>query len=328
MQNSEYEIDDHLYGDLIAEKVMHEFPETIQKTSTGSSKPEVFNCFVLEKHHTVYRLPVSKKDEKRNDQIKNGIKNLKNIRSITTKPSAIPTFHGYFRYTLDSNHIIYYLVFDRFQQTLREFIQKQKSLSDHLPFKTFESLFKNLLHGMTFLQSKNISHMVINLDNVMLDKDDILKIVDDGLVRNHEVEPDNKRAEFEDNDKLHPFRVGVYRFAYIMMELAMIGELKHNQNIVDQVQLIKKIYKNEDVEYILLILERCLSADINERPDFIQIFKRTIGCGIDGIDKIQFYIMVDQMSIEKCFQLFGNKFPQNKNELTLELQEELNKMTM
>ena len=323
-QQLPFKCEDHLHDDLKPENFIKEM-KTIGKGGFG----EVYLCPVEGKIYALKKLPASGNDSKSIDKIKNEIKNLEFIRSIPTKPSSIPVFHGHFLLLSEIfNDLIFCLIFDHFPTTLRELIQQLKLSKTFLPLSKLESYFKNFLFGMAFLQSINISHRDLKPGNLMLDQDGVLKIIDYGLAKDigelndttskftfvYEGTPDYMAPEVEDNDKYNPFKADAFSFGLIIMELATTEKIQRkvsleglNQSIRDQIALIKKIYENEDqkrVRKFRRILEKCLVVDVKERPDFIEILRETIGNGEEGKEKIKFHIKVEQMTNDECQELF------------------------
>ena len=52
------------------------------------------------------------------------------------------------------------------------------------------------------------------------------------------------------------------------------------------------------------MLRKCLCLDVDERPDFLQMFRDSLGTNSEKKAKIKYHIRVEQMKIEDIRMLF------------------------
>lgn len=317
--------EDHLYDDLKSDTFLQHLQlQAIGKGGFG----EVFVCPIEPNVYALKKLSASGKDLKTLESIKSEIKNLEQIRDISPKPSSIPVYHGHFLLKLQLfNDVTYCLIFDHFPKTLKSLIKEHKASHSFLPFKVLETYFRDFLFGMAFLQSVGISHRDLKPGNLMLDPLGTLKIIDYGLAKDirelesqasssrsrfafdYEGTPDYMAPELEGSVRYNPFKADVFSFGLIILELATMEKPQRkvslqafDKGITDQLRRMEMIYQDADKKRVCNMsrtLKECLSGDVEDRPDFLQVFRDSLGIGEEGMDKIKFHIKLEHMNIEE-----------------------------
>ena len=315
----------------------------------------VFTCSLDNRMYALKKLYTTNQDSNTLDKIQQEIKNLETIRNSNTKPSSIPEFHGHLILKVELfNDSNYCLIFDCFPKTLRDIINKR----EFLPYHILDSHFKDFLYGMVFLQSIHISHRDLKPGNIMLDDNNSLKIIDYGLAKDlselknmgqstfdpteeskialpYEGTPDYMAPEIG-TEKYNPFKADVFSFGLIVLEVATMKKIKRQEISIDafakkisnQVEKFEQIYianqpdksKQKKMKKIKRILRECLCLDVKERPDFLQIFRDSIGATSENKPKIKYHIRVEQMSLEDINFIFENN---EKLHEELKIQKEL-----
>ena len=125
---------------------------------------------------------------------------LERIHKTPSKSSSMPAFHGYF---IENKNLFddYYLVFDYYQKILRDIIKELQSQNQHLPFKFLEASMRQILYGMTFLQSIFVSHRDLKPENIMFDDENKLKIIDYGIAIDFSEFQDFRKSIGDSNEK-------------------------------------------------------------------------------------------------------------------------------
>ena len=153
---------------------------------------------------------------------------------------------------------------DYFPTTLRALIKQYQTDNSLLPFQQLLEIFQDLMNGITFLQTLNISHRDLKPENLMLDDQNKVKIVDFGQATDISKLLDSEEEKQEPNKPLvevsqlmmtvvgtkpymapeillgfsqkmekntrNSFKSDVFSFGLIMMELGNLELLKREEN--------------------------------------------------------------------------------------------------
>ena len=153
---------------------------------------------------------------------------------------------------------------DYFPTTLRALIKQYQTDNSLLPFQQLLEIFQDLMNGITFLQTLNISHRDLKPENLMLDDQNKVKIVDFGQATDISKLLDSEEEKQEPNKPLvevsqlmmtvvgtkpymapeillgfsqkmekntrNSFKSDVFSFGLIMMELGNLELLKREGN--------------------------------------------------------------------------------------------------
>jgi len=294
----------------------HLKPEHFLDQLQESNKQNFNQLFKCSHNKNSYSLKVFIEDHPfTKTQILDHIKILETIRFIEPKPSSMPKYHGYF---IENKKI--YLVFELFKQAVNEYLADNKKNLDNPNARAFNDgtedfyntiftgYFYSLIEGLVFLQTMNVSHLHINPENVLLNKDDDLKIIDFGLIKglsdlmrlqNEKYEPKiNYMApevlELVTAGKIlciaNPYKADLFSASLILLETLSTGPRKEGtsekdlqKEIINRIDEINDIYGDLTIfpyynySYRNLMLEslpKCLEIKVNERSDFLEIFKK------------------------------------------------------
>ena len=223
------------------------------------------------------RLSPNKKEEEA--FIKQEIEILTKIQNQAQKPKAIPEFYGhYIRSDIKYQSSLYCLTMDYFpNNSLRALIKQYQTDKSLLPFQQLLDIFKDLMNGITFLQTLNISHRDLKPENLMLDDQNKVKIVDFGQATDISKLLDSEEEKQEANKPLvevsqlmmtvggtkpymapeillgfsqkmekntrNSFKSDVFSFGLIMMELGNLELLKREGNQAKWEETIKNKLK-------------------------------------------------------------------------------------
>lgn len=247
------------------------------------------------------------------EEIKKEIRNNENISKQVFKPSSIPTYYGYFRDENQRKGVTYNLVFDFYPQNLRKLLDDETSI---FSFAQLKSFFSDLLLGLSFLQTLEISHRDLKPSNILLEKqlDGIMrmKILDYGLSQKFSIEDEevsrievsvegNKKYmspelynahEYDHklNTVLNPFKADVFSFGLICLEIGSRKSIKRKnafeellkEEIRNNMKIMRDNYSNlvdkekKEFEELMGMIERSLDFDTNTRPDFLKLLKEKI----------------------------------------------------
>ena len=156
------------------------------------------------KFYAIKRIRISPNNKEEQAFIQQEIEILTKIQSQPQKPKSIPEFHGHYISSIKKyKSSDYCLTMDYFPTTLRALIkQYQTDNSLLLPFQQLLDIFKDLMNGITFLQTLNISHRDLKPENMMLDDENKVKIVDFGLATDISKVLDSEEEKQEPNKPL------------------------------------------------------------------------------------------------------------------------------
>lgn len=319
---------------LTPEIFFQESSKKIPKAGKGGYG-DVYASSIGQKNYALKRLTIDGDTNKALERVEQELSILERIQETPSKSSSMPVFHGYF---IEKKNLFddYYLVFDYYQKTLRDIIKDLQTQNQHLPFKFLETSMRQILHGMTFLQSIFVSHRDLKPENIMFDGENNLKIIDYGIAidfsefkdfrksmgdshektektqftLNCEGTPNYMAPEIE-TEKYNPEKADVFSFGLIILELATLKKIKRkNANIFEKIdenlQKMREIYENEllkpekkEFKKIMRILTECLRSEPAERPYFLDIFKE-----LEAKEKIKYHIKVEEMTEDECRQIF------------------------
>ena len=337
----------HLSNGLKPEIFFEKESKNIGKGAFG----DILSCSHGPNTYCLKKLSTMQSDIKTKSKIEQEISILTKLQQSSTKPSSIPNFYGYFIEEKNVS-IDYFLVFDCYQLTLRNIINECQKNGRNLEFDVFESFFKQILFGLTFLESKGISHRDLKPLNMMFDKNNNVKIIDFGLSMDfreikesdafqqmnnklYDKEKTKFTLEFEgtldymapevEEDKYNPEKADVFSFGLIVLEMAIMKKIKRPEieisqkilkEINENIEKLDKIYpQNQLSKYqqnflikIKEIVKDCLQLDPNKRPNFIEIFGRTL----KNQEKNIYHLKLEEMGLEESKDLFEGLQKQNE----------------
>lgn len=216
-----------------------------------------------------------------------------------------------------------------------ENIKSKGKKNSALPFETLKSYFDSLVNALAYMQAKEICHRDLKPANIMLDnQEDNIFLIDYGASQSlfgsnpnetkkkmelagspmyfspEIIEGFNKKKE--EDYILNPFKSDVFSFGLVVLEMGILRlPEKHKSNgkwksksIEDCLDRFETKYmgilegrtQKRNLRQMMEILRGCLSIDPDDRPDFIEIFKRKLE-KVKSREKIILHILVEDMSL-------------------------------
>lgn len=280
----------HLSNGLKPEFFFEKESKSIGKGAFG----DILSCSHGPSTYCLKKLSTMQSDKTTKSKIEQEISILAKLQQSPTKPSSIPNFYGYFIEEKNVS-IDYFLVFDCYNLTLRKIITDCQKNGRNIEFDVFESFFKQILFGLTFLESKGICHRDLKPTNLMFDKNNKVKIIDFGLSmdlreiresndlqkmsnRPYDKEKTKFTLDFEgtqdymapeiDEEKYNPEKADVFSFGLIILEMACTKKIKRSESIEISQKIRNEI--NENIEKLDIIYP------LNQLSKYQQIFLNKI----------------------------------------------------
>ena len=298
----EKKFQNHLFGHLDPQNFV-----LLEKIASGASGKvcKYENPQIPDKFFAIKQILISQDNPesaaKQEIEILKEINNLAKVNSYSFKPSSFPDYYGYYKKFNKCKEPIYYLVFNYFPISFREFLQNQKI---RIEFSQLKLFYDSLLFGLSFLQSIDISHRDLKPENLALDESNNIKILDFGFARDFSqikntseltlggtesyMAPEMIEAYFENKDKKFKdtYKSDVFSFGLIVLEMGTLKKISHNRDIEVLRKAIKRNLKKfernydgiegsekEDFDQIYESIKKILLNEPEERPDFINLFK-------------------------------------------------------
>jgi len=114
---------------------------------------------------------------------------------------------------------------------------------------------------------------------------------------------------------LNPYKSDVFSFGLILLEAATLRLVKHQDDLTrlekkiqEHLDIFLKAHSNlkekefQDFKFLWKRMEKCLKMKVEERPDFLNLFKEDL-----DEPKIPFHISIEEMSLQQNKELFGQK---------------------
>lgn len=121
--------------------------------------------------YALKKMDLNKREEffkEKQEEIKREIEILRKLSSIIFKPRSIPKFHGYYiTENPQIKEISYCLIFDLFEGSLKNLIEKKKAAHIKFSFDEVYTTFQVLINTMTFLQLNDITHRDLKPGNIL-----------------------------------------------------------------------------------------------------------------------------------------------------------------
>ncbi|XP_021689379.2 serine/threonine-protein kinase STY13 [Hevea brasiliensis] len=167
--------------------------------------------------------------------------------------------------------------------TLKSYLVKNRKRK--LPFEKFMQLSLDLARGLSYLHSKNIVHRDVKTENLLLDKNQALKITDFGVARLEALNPNEMTGytgslgymapEVFDN-KPYNRKCDVYSFGICLWEMYCCDMLYPNLSFYELTSAV--VYRNLRPEIpkccpssLEKLMKRCWDADPNKRPEMEEV---------------------------------------------------------
>ena len=256
-------------------------------------------------------------------------------------PQAFPKFIGFNREISKNKSVCYNLHFEYFPFSLKALIEEQMKKNQYFPFPTIYKYSKSLLCALCFLQIMGICHRDLKPANILVNstKENVI-IIDFGISQNvseqlqkqnttkltlgvegtkiyfsPELALANKREISQ--IKINPFKSDVYSFAVIIAELWLFKRPRISANHIDQdiLNIINALNtKTEEVEAVDFkkyskyfdLVQRALTKKVNDRPDFLDLFRNFLRNPIDQMEirKIKMHVLIDDYPSKALSKIF------------------------
>lgn len=283
--------------------------------------------------------------------IRKEINFLNSLETLTQKPSLFPRFYGYF---LSSDETFgkntFALLFDLKKQNLNDIIAEKKG---EISLNTFISCLMQLVHGLAYLQTLKICHRDIKPQNILCEikqqnpLEIELTLIDFGVSKdiNNQGMSDatqemtvigtenyfspELRGTSEDKTLINPYKSDVFSLGLVMVKLALAKLPRASHLEYDVLKFVKEIKDNflartektpencRLIENSLQILADMLIIDRNARPDFIELFLRTLRIESRSEEIQKLILLRDRGFVEKTrntLQISENFPNKNQNE--------------
>ncbi|KAF2313541.1 hypothetical protein GH714_011563 [Hevea brasiliensis] len=168
--------------------------------------------------------------------------------------------------------------------TLKSYLVKNRKRK--LPFEKFMQLSLDLARGLSYLHSKNIVHRDVKTENLILDKNQALKITDFGVARVEALNPNEMTGytgslgymapEVFDN-KPYNRKCDVYSFGICLWEMYCCDMLYPNLSFYELTSAVVYRVQSEARDSQMLsklsrkIDEKMWDADPNKRPEMEEV---------------------------------------------------------
>ena len=213
----------------------------------------------------------------------------KKISSNSFKPNSIPNFYGSFMNDFGDVYILY----DYIPNNLMNFLEENQNKT-RISLPQILVFYKSIVNTLAFLQSIQISHIGLSLENVFLNKSSNRVFLMD-FVKENEFENNfiftNFLNALNNNSLVNPYKSNVFAFGLIILELLFNSKfpisvlenfllIENFENWVnEQITIFEKLYEpiKTDFERKIIsqlreIIKQCLILNEENRPDFLDLF--------------------------------------------------------
>ena len=303
-------IENHLFDDLLPEKFT--WLELVGQGTFG----KVYKCIYngqQDKFFAIKRFVLtpnnSHQTKNKINQINVEMNNLNKLRLLPLKPSSIPQYYGYYTDIDKFSEANYCLVFEYLPKTLSSFIVDQAKSKEFVPFVKLNTFFHDLLHGLAYLQTIELSHRDLKPDNMAFDDAGHLKIIDFGIARDiseliKQVNSTNVPTKFQMTiggteaymspevlnayilqkaEPINAYKTDVFAFGLIVLEIGTLKKIVHN------------CAQNKDLKLLVEGIQSQLKS-----------FKQTYH-GLKGAEKNSFKLIFDL--VKECVEIEANNRP-------------------
>ena len=339
-QNSQ--IENHLFDDLEPEKF--HWLKLVGQGSFG----KVYKCIYdtnQEKFYAIKRFVLnkihSKKTHEKILEINVEMNNLNKLKSHPLKPSSIPEYYGYYIEIDKFNEVNYCLVFEFLPKVLRGLLTQLNNKHEILEFTKFQHYFEELLYGLTYLQTIELSHRDLKPEIMAFDDQGVLKIIDFGFAKDiseliNRINTEFIPTKFEMTmggtvpymapevirsilnlrpEPINAYKTDVFAFGLIVLEMATLKFINHKkdlQKLEDGIESSLKLFKEnyhelkgndkKSCKKIREFVKLCLELDEKKRPDFLQLFHNYLNFA-KCKEKTILHILVERMEEEEIKDL-------------------------
>lgn len=171
-----------------------------------------------------------------------------------------------YQYMHYKHHLYIYLEYIS-DQTLYDYVHEYFPIGNH----TLKHIFYQILNGLTYLHNNNIYHRDIKLENIIIDKYNMIKIIDFGLSVTCHTKRLNKEycgslsycaPEIVHKIPYDPEKADIYSFGIVMFSCcAQYHPFTDNQILTNRRELIFAPEDNVHEKY-----QRLITLTLNEDP--------------------------------------------------------------
>lgn len=363
MSSSSVVLENHLVGNMNPEKF--KWLGVIGKGGFGivykclhenfEGKEFAIKRFVLLSGH--------KDNQEKINKINVELNNLFRVTENIIKPKSIPDYYGHFIEQDKYGEKNFCLVFQFYPRIFRSHLSKLKKENKLIQFNDLKTYFEELLKGLAFLQSIEMSHRDLKPENLAIDYDQQIKMIDFGfskdigeLIKLNNLSPNETKFKItlggtesymspeiirswidQIRNPINAYKSDVFTFGLIMLEMVCLSKISNNKDLDSMQKDITRFLsefkhsfiglKGEDkniFKKIRRIVRNCVSMDENKRPDFLTIFQEYYTFSLSKEKKL-LRLYVDGSSTEEIQILCGliNKNINNREEKKLETQKNM-----
>ena len=255
--------------------------------------------------------------------IRTEINFLLDLSKLPQKPAIFPNFYGFFL-TFDetSGKKTFFLLFDLKKRNLNELILEKTPIS----FEIFENSLMKMINGLAYLQTLSICHRDLKPQNILIENRDSsleLTLIDFGISKrvvekNAEFTQEmtiigtenyfspelRQNLGFSQKTQINPYKSDVFSLGLVMLKMKAHRLPNANRDFCDEIQgLLTEISakfveeaNNEKntlrrIEKVVMILKEMLEISAKNRPDFIELFYKTLKIE-ENPEKIQEMILL------------------------------------
>lgn len=172
-------------------------PEKFQNFQKISKRTFTCSYFNSPNFYTIKRMELPLENQKSFlEEIQKEILIFEKLQQSQNKPKHLPHYFGYFIEESKNHQFFFNSVFDYVAISLKDYIRKHQQNQNFIDYAKIKLFFGQLLHGMAFMQSIEMSHKYLKPSNIFLDESENLKFMDFGCAKDVEIGRKKLKEEY------------------------------------------------------------------------------------------------------------------------------------